>query len=580
MLPEIVLSKVDIKDYRSISSLSLSLRERNVLLGMNNSGKSNILSAINLAFNSGVFTEEDVHISKDAPDPFSKEVDIDLYFLPSNGASTFSAPWLKIFGSQISTNDGLNLFFAFRTSVTYDPIRKLFYISKKVITQWNVDGSKKIGQDLNYRILEHFSCYYINANRDLSADLLDRKSIWTKLVNHVNIPDEQRQNIQKQLDTVNQEIKKESPLLLRLEKTLSESVPEPNIQANIFPVTKDIETLYKGMNVYYSSKDNNLDLPISNFGSGVKSWAVFSTVKSQLEAEAEELKPGYFLLLFEEPESHVHPQEQFRLSKELSSLPYQTVITTHSPYVVCRFELSDLCHVLKKDGNTNVCQIEENAPFDQKFKEEIFQNHGTFLFSNAVIFAEGQTENIALPIFYKKYFDMYPYENGVDFVSIGGGKNYSNYIRVCKYLNINWFIFSDNDDPNIVKSIEKTVKELYGQSNAASVIQNHVVYLPPKTSYETYLYEDGYKDVFEEIIDNFHQTKDFLEKGYSEAANIKAQNSDLSPEQQHEAIFKKYLKGKDRKTTLAGLVANKICETNRPLPSKVVELFTKIKQVQ
>ncbi len=62
----ISISKVRIKNFRSIENLELSLSTTNVLIGANNCGKSNFLRAINIALGQNkIVSSEDIYIGKD-----------------------------------------------------------------------------------------------------------------------------------------------------------------------------------------------------------------------------------------------------------------------------------------------------------------------------------------------------------------------------------------------------------------------------------------------------------------------------------------------------------------------------------
>lgn len=74
------ISKIRIKNYRSIrSEISISYEDNLVLVGPNNSGKTNILEAINLFFSSDI--DQKYSISEDLPfDSSGEQTSIIVYF--------------------------------------------------------------------------------------------------------------------------------------------------------------------------------------------------------------------------------------------------------------------------------------------------------------------------------------------------------------------------------------------------------------------------------------------------------------------------------------------------------------------
>ena len=86
---------------------------------------------------------------------------------------------------------------------------------------------------------------------------------------------------------------------------------------------------------------------IERFGSGFQRHFIFSIIKLAAEQGStvkptirKEFSPDFTLLLFEEPEAFLHPQQQEALAANLMELGshagYQVVCTVHSPHFVCR----------------------------------------------------------------------------------------------------------------------------------------------------------------------------------------------------------------------------------------------------
>lgn len=62
----IILTNIRVKNFRSIENIDLNLGKTNILIGQNNSGKSNLLKAVDLALGGyREVSESDVFISAD-----------------------------------------------------------------------------------------------------------------------------------------------------------------------------------------------------------------------------------------------------------------------------------------------------------------------------------------------------------------------------------------------------------------------------------------------------------------------------------------------------------------------------------
>lgn len=126
------------------------------------------------------------------------------------------------------------------------------------------------------------------------------------------------------------------------------------------------------------------------------------------------------LLVIEEPEAHTHPQMQYvfidKIKKLISTIPnIQTLITSHSSHIVNRSDFKSIRYFLKSEGLVKVKDFyrdlnekysaengkenkDEKANF--KFLQQYLTVHSSELFfSEKIIFIEGTTEKLLLPLF-------------------------------------------------------------------------------------------------------------------------------------------------------------------------------------
>ena len=98
----IMITKVRIENFRSFESMEVELCYTNVIIGANNSGKSNFLRAINIALGQNrIVSSEDIHINNEETLDETKCAIIDLMIRPCNSKTevieTFSDFWLGVF---------------------------------------------------------------------------------------------------------------------------------------------------------------------------------------------------------------------------------------------------------------------------------------------------------------------------------------------------------------------------------------------------------------------------------------------------------------------------------------------------
>lgn len=89
-------------------------------------------------------------------------------------------------------------------------------------------------------------------------------------------------------------------------------------------------------------RDRNVDIPLNDWGSGTKNrthilMSVLHASRIRVKPDENKITP---VILIEEPESFLHPSAQAEFGRVLidlaNELKIQTIVTTHSPYMLCQ----------------------------------------------------------------------------------------------------------------------------------------------------------------------------------------------------------------------------------------------------
>ena len=117
MTNSIQIDCIRISGFRGIQNMEITLSRVTILTGPNNSGKTSVLKALQLALGNYAqyLSEEDFFIDQD--DNRTKEIIIDVKFVPFDGdnpVKNFNDTWTFEFGDKIKSDINGNDFMAIR----------------------------------------------------------------------------------------------------------------------------------------------------------------------------------------------------------------------------------------------------------------------------------------------------------------------------------------------------------------------------------------------------------------------------------------------------------------------------------
>lgn len=175
---------------------------------------------------------------------------------------------------------------------------------------------------------------------------------------------------------------------------------------------------------------------------------------------------GGILLAIEEPEAHLHPLAQEWLARKIYQMAadgLQIVITTHSPHFINLMGLEGLVLVRKdEEGATRIRQLTKEDLVDYCIKKKsspqkttvntilpFYANQATQevlngFFARKIILVEGQTEQLALPVYLEKV-GLDVTREGIALIPVMGKGNLAKWWRLFTAYGIPTYVIFDND---------------------------------------------------------------------------------------------------------------------------------------
>lgn len=591
--------------FRGIKKTEIHLPRVALLIGTNNSGKTSVIKALQLALGdySRFLTDQDFHINKD--DKRCSEILVDVRIVPidedGKRSKDFSDEWVEEFEDKIRFEVDDTQFLPIRTKAFSDSIKGGFKAERYILDEWpdasnwetiKTTKSKKLTK--RYDSLPYFS---IDAQRDIHQELNEKNSFVGRVLSSVDYEKADVVDLEKMVAKINTAAVEKSEPLKELKDnldSLSQSFDGVGT-AELTPFPKKIRDLSKRFSIHFGeSKDHSFSMEYH--GMGTRSWASMLTVRAFSDLmgknHEKEAKPYHPILAAEEPEAHLHPNAQRTLYRQLVQSKGQVIISTHSPYLAGLADPYELRYLNKTGDNINVHYLNAAlTPEDvRKIHREIIHTRGEILFSRAMILSEGETEEQSLPQLFAKYFDAEPFSLGVNFIGVGGSGKYTPFLQLAKDFNIPVFIFSDGE-PHITKALKKHYEEVYGTTDINDCDKITIL---EDTDFEGYLMNSGFEDEIkaaitktEVDIEAWINKKQGSVKGRIKTNEPKCKSCD-------QYIFKSELRdytgpdGKrkamleildENKPMYAQAVTDEFCEKDKDgLPPKVIEFFKKIKK--
>ncbi|MFW9917263.1 MAG: ATP-dependent endonuclease [Candidatus Thorarchaeota archaeon] len=391
------IRRINIKNFRNIRNIEIYPTQTTVIIGENNSGKSNFLQALRLVFDPTV-RRIGSEISEDDINDFAR----------SEGEKWFS---IAIEIGDLQKHQELEAIFRDRIdkddNETFVTIEGKYERNQDGEYDWSIALLPPSGRDsdplkLPPQTPKFVPLFYLDAVRDAKMEMrATGRGIMSQLLQKVSledVEDEIVENIQKANQALgrNQDI---DSLAMAISDLLSSHVPGGKGKATFAVATDDPDQLVKGLRLGFRFESDYKTYDMLRHGTGLQNLVLVAMFRHNISS-IQRNQGAQPILTIEEPEAHLHPQAQRCLFEDLESIKSPIFLTTHSPTIVEKTKPRSLirltCH--EKEG-VSAHQLDCAAINEGDIKNLARLMRSGFaeaFFARAVILVEGYSDKIVL----------------------------------------------------------------------------------------------------------------------------------------------------------------------------------------
>lgn len=515
------ISQMKIQNYRNFLDEEISFQEGlNVLIGPNNSGKSNILRCLSIIWGEKrrQLSIDDIcdFISLDVLKKEAPVISIEIVISQSDNENLLSddlatvANWLTKLENPYEAKLKYVFFLPEKYVSEYpetvkemkscEEIRSVikerfirYYTSKIYV------GNPENQTVIDFETLSKFDFQFLDAIRDVDRDMGSGRNALLKNVMEFFMDYEIKSDSQKSDDTKKLAIEEKK-------KTFKKSADElvKNLRNRISAGKKEVLAYSSNIGVSFDNSvpdfignisendvlsllqliikhgdESSHNLPVANNGLGYNNLIFMSLLLSKMQVDSNGDYLGsnakvFPMLAVEEPEAHLQPTMQFHFIDFLrSSLTRRKVrqvfVTSHSPHLVSAVRLDELICLYKVGSFSRVGypgktfkKNKNSKKYVQRFLDATKSN---LFFAEKVILVEGIAEQLLLPVF-AKYIGKSLEKEHVAIVNVGG-RYFEHFLRLFNTDNNEYAInrkiavITDRDPQRRKKSGDSSCSRFY-----------------------------------------------------------------------------------------------------------------------
>ncbi|MEA3169159.1 MAG: putative ATP-dependent endonuclease of the family [Pseudomonas sp.] len=486
------IEKVIITGFRNYAKATVKLQSKTLLIGANDSGKTNFVYALRLLLDKSLSesdlepSESDFHISKKGLQ--NEELSIEVHFKEITEDAV-----LSVLKGNVSSEG--------KSVLRYEADRKTLDYTLKSGTD------EKHLSTINSRFyLKYLNLKYVKSSRDLEKFVNLEKRHLLKLSQELRSTEEVEAD-QKQLETIEENLDTINGLVSKLhyvnnatnavnEELLKLSHDLTNYSVHLDSGAIQTQQFIDNLRLGASTAGSKISLG----GDGRNNQILMALWKAKSQREYDPESEVIFYCV-EEPEAHLHPHQQRKLADYLiKDLPGQTIITSHSPQITARYSPHAIVHILNSINGSYAasegCSDCISSEWDKLgYRMSILPAEA--FFSKCVFLVEGPSELLFYNELAKRIGIDLDYYN-ISILNVEGIQ-FKVYTQILDAMEIPWVMRTDNDISAI--TVQKTeLRNPAGINRCLSLAgKEKMAYMPIDATQQS-VYESGIWTKVNEVV--------------------------------------------------------------------------------
>lgn len=426
------IEKVHIKGFRNFEDEEIVFQPKTLIIGANDVGKTNLLYALRILFDKSI-SEHDLELNDSDYNAYSNADTIEI---TATICDVTEDCLLSTFGGAIK--DGSVI-------IRYTNSKNGQY------SIWMGYNEEVLAEYPTRQYIKRLNMQYVDTNRDLFKFLKQERMQILQISKELlkeeqkEADEEKTKGIQNALNEINNQINSLNYVLSALENVNTElaelSADNEDQKIRFIAGESDAGKLLDNLTLSFSTGNNLLSIG----GDGRNNQIFLATwiAKQNIQKNVDHVT----FYAVEEPEAHLHPHQQRKLSTYIQEkFGEQIFITTHSSHIATKFTPANILRLYTLKKKTYAA-----SGGCSDILKEVFENFGYRMnaLSAECFFASGVflVEGVSEVLFYTALSNAINVDLdrlNITILSVEG-IGFKPYIAVCDALNIPWVMRTDND---------------------------------------------------------------------------------------------------------------------------------------